>query len=155
MIYREQQQEWEAMMLAKAASRRRRPRARMTQTWSHLENTSVTLANLLEDVLQTMGRPTPGQPAPEISVSLFTDLAEDPPAAIEPPYRAKPVNPMGRRRVGTSGKVETHAVLARVEITARLIIFGPADAAPPPEMTRRTWFLPTKTAEKLEKAPED
>ena len=118
-----------------------------------METASVTLADLLDDVLQTMGGARPGQPAPEVSVSLFTDLADDPPEVIEPPYRAKPVNPMGRRRVGTNGKVETHAELARIEITARLVIYGPPGEAPPPEMMRRTWFLPTKTAEKRENSP--
>jgi hypothetical protein len=144
------------MMAARSAARRRRPRARAVQTWSHLEGASVALANLLEDVLATMrSHPTPGQPTPEISVSLVTDLAEDPPPAVEAPARAKPVNLMGRRRIVAGGMVETHAVLAKIEITARLVIYGPPGEAPPPEMSRRTWYLPVKTAEKRDKSPEN
>jgi len=153
--YREQEQERQAIITAKAAARRRRPRASAIQTWSRLEGASVMLANLLEDALRAMHSRAPGEPAPEISVHLLTDLVEDPPGAIGAPHRAKPVTPMGRRRIGTNGQVETHAELARIEIVARLVVFGPADAPPPDEMMRRTWFLPTKTAEKLEKASDD
>jgi hypothetical protein len=99
--------------------------------------------------------PTPGQPAPEITVNLVTDLTEDPPAAVEAPARAKPISPLGRRRIVAGGKVEQHAVLARVEITARAVIYGPPGETPPPEMSRRTWHLPVKTAEKREKSPEN
>jgi len=147
--YREQLDAWEAMMAAKSAARRRRPRVRLTQTWNRLETTSVRLANLLEDALRTMHSPAPGEPVPEISVTLVADLSDDLPQALEAPHRAKPVNPLGRRRVGAGGNVETHAVLARVEITAKLTIYGTADAPPPAEMMRRTWFLPTKTAENI------
>jgi hypothetical protein len=153
--YREQEQARQAMTAAKSAARRRRPRAGLTQTWSRMENASVKLADLLGDAIRIMHHPAPGEPAPEISVHLLTDLVEDPPGAIGAPHRAKPVTPMGRRRVGTNGQVETHAELARIEITARLVIYGPADAPPPAEMMRRTWFLPTKTAEKLEKTHDD
>lgn len=153
--YREQEQARQAMMAAKSAARRRRPRARVVQSWSRLEGTSVTLAGLLEDVLQTMRGPTPGQPAPEISVALVADLAEDPPPAVEAPARTKPVNLMGRRRIVAGGRVETHAILAKIEITARLVIYGPPGEAPPPEMSRRTWYLPVKPADKREKSPEN
>jgi hypothetical protein len=154
--YEEQEQARQATMAAKPAARRRRPRARIIQTWSHLEGTSVALANLLEDVLATMrSPPTPGQPAPEISVNLVTDLVEDPPPAVEAPAHAKPVTPLGRRRIVAGGRVETHAVLAKIEITARLVIYGPPGEAPPPEMSRRTWYLPVKAAEKRGKSPED
>jgi hypothetical protein len=152
--YRDQQRARQELVAAKSAARRRRPRPRIIQTWSHLEDASVTLAALLEDVLATMrSHPTPGQPAPEITVSLVTDLTDDPPTAVEAPVRAKPVNLAGRRRIVAGGKIETYAVLGKIEITARLVIYGPAGEAPPPEMSRRTWYLPVKTAEKRGKSP--
>lgn len=153
--YREQERAWQAMMAARSAARRRRPRARAVQTWSRLEGTSVALAGLLEDALQTMRKPMPGQPTPEISVALVADLPEDPPPAVEAPARTKPVTLMGRRRIVAGGMVETYAVLAKIEITARLVIYGPAGEAPPAEMSRRTWHLPVKTAEKRAKSPEN
>jgi hypothetical protein len=144
------------MVAARSAARRRRPRARVVQTWNHLEGASVALANLLEDVLATMrSHPTPGQPAPEISVSLVTDLTEDPPLEVEAPARAKPISPLGRRRIVAGGNVEQYAVLARVEIVARAVVYGLPGEEPPAEMSRRTWYLPVKTAEKREKSPED
>jgi hypothetical protein len=144
------------MMAARSAARRRRPRPRVVQTWSHLEDTSVALANLLEDVLATMrSHPAAGQPAAEVSVALTTDLAEDPPPEVEAPARAKPISPLGRRRIVAGGRVEQYAVLGRVEINARLVIYGPPGEAPPPEMSRRTWYLPVKTVEKREQSPEN
>jgi hypothetical protein len=154
--YQQQEQALQAMTAAKSAARRRRPRARAVQTWSHLEGASVALANLLEDVLVTMrSHPAPGQSAPEISVSLVTDLTEDPPLEVEAPARAKPISPLGRRRKVAGGKIERYAVLARVEITARAVIYGPPGKKPPPEMSRRTWYLPVKTADKRGNSPED
>jgi hypothetical protein len=99
--------------------------------------------------------PAPGQPAAEISVTLTTDLTEDPPLEVEAPARAKPISPLGRRRIAAGGRVEQYAVLARVEIVARAVVYGLPGEEPPDEMSRRTWHLPVKTAEKREKSPEN
>jgi hypothetical protein len=121
-----------------------------------LEDASVKLAALLEDVLTTMrNHPTPGQPAPEISVSLVTDLTEDPPPEVEAPARAKPISPLGRRRIVAGGRVEQYAVLGRIEIVARAVVYGLPGEEPPDEMSRRTWHLPVKTAEKRERSREN
>jgi hypothetical protein len=154
--YKEQEQQRQAVIAARSAARRRRPRARAVQTWGHLEDASVKIADLLQDLLKTMqSHPTPGQPAAEVSLTLVTDLVEDPPPDVEAPARTKRVGLMGRRRIVAGGRVETHPVLAKIEITARLVIYGPPGEAPPPEMSRRTWHLPVKTAEKRERSREN
>ena len=104
-----------------------------------------------EDAGDVLLQPAPGERAPEISVTLITDFAESPPPTIEPPARCKPVNPMGRHRIAVGGKVEANTVLARIEVSAKVVVWAAPGEAPPAEMSRRTWILPVESAEKQEK----
>jgi hypothetical protein len=148
--YREQEQQ-RAMMISKPAGRKRRPPANAPETWAKLRSISIKLNETLHDLLEIMHQPAPGERAPEISVTLITDFAESPPPTIEPPARCKPVNPMGRHRIAVGGKVEANTVLARIEVSAKVVVWAAPGEAPPAEMSRRTWILPLESAEKQEK----
>jgi hypothetical protein len=151
MCYREQQEAMEAIRLSQRPVGRKRRAPSAPDTWNELRRVSTRLSRTLEDLLQLMHQPVPGERLPELSVALITDLAENPPLMIEPPARSKTVYPMGRHRIARGGKVEANTVLARIEVTAKLTIWAAPGAAESDEMTRSTWFMPVESAEKRRK----
>jgi hypothetical protein len=150
--YAEQQEAAVAMRIAKMPVGRKRRAPNGPESWNALRALSTRLSRTLEDLLQLMHEAAPGERTPELSVSLIADLAEEPPATIEPPARSKPVNPMGRHRIALGGKVEANTVIARLEVTAKVTIWAaPGDGAESDGMTRFTWVMPRESAEKREK----
>jgi hypothetical protein len=132
---------------ARRPERRPRPRTNPPQTWDHLETISVKLNQVLQDLFENMRQPSQGGLAPEFSISLVADLAELPPA-IKAPARQNPVSLRGRTRIVVGGRVDAHAVFAKVEIVARAIVYGLPGEDPPAGMSRNTWFLPLESGEK-------
>jgi hypothetical protein len=145
----------ETIKIARKPVGRKRRAPSAPETWNELRHVSTRLSRTLEDLLELMHQPVPGERLPELTVALVTDLAEDPPATIEPPARSKVVHPMGRHRIARGGTVEANTVLARIEVTAKLTIWAAPGAAESDEMTRSTWFMPLESAEKREKRYED
>jgi len=124
----------------------------VAQTWSALENLAIRLNQMLQALLGQMRKPTLGEPAPEISVTLTADHpADNLPQAIPPARLQKQVTPWGRRRIAAGGSPVEYPILGKLEIHAKLAIYGPYGEKPQAEMTRSTWYLPLEKAEKREK----
>jgi hypothetical protein len=150
--YREQQQHREMMeRISKPAGRKRRPPATVSETWDRLETISVRLNGVLQDLFEAMHQQSPGGLTPELSISLIADVEELPPEIEVAPARQKLVSLRGRHRIVAAGRIEAHAVIAKVEVVARAVLYGLPDEAPPAEMTKFTWFLPLESREKQEK----
>lgn len=153
--YKEQREMMETIRISKKPVGRKRRAPNGPETWLALRGIGVKLERTLEDLLQVMHQPAPGERTPEIAVTLTADLAEELPPTIEPPARRKPLNPMGRYRIAIGGMVEANTVIARLEINAKVVIWSGHGEAQSDEMTRSTWILPLDSADKREKRYEN
>jgi hypothetical protein len=151
--YREQQQQRDLIERERISkTRKRRPPTSVPEIWDRLENISVKLNQVLQELFETMRQPSaPGGLTPELSISLIADVEELPPEIEVAPARQRPVTLRGRHKIVAGGRIEEHAVITKIEVVARAVLYGLPGEAPPHEMTRLTWFLPLESREKQEK----
>jgi hypothetical protein len=146
MIYREQREQMERLTAKPARPRRV---ADPQTCWNRAQHIADRFRPALQDLIGRMRQREPGELPPEISITLTADLPADGlPPWIELPTRAKPVSPWGRHRIAADGAVAEYPVLARIQLTATAVVYGPRNGGGATlEMSRNAWDFPLKSAE--------